>query len=72
MLTARLTRVLATTGPGGGYQHPGERKQDGDPDLGHAVWPIGAHAYQRLQEEEAENWEQGAHVWDMWLHHQPR
>ena len=38
MLTARLTRVLAPTGPGGGNQHPRERKQDGDPDLGHAVY----------------------------------
>ena len=28
MLTARLTRVLAPTGPGGGNQHPRERKQD--------------------------------------------
>ena len=51
-------------GSGRGVQHPRERKLDGYPDLGHAVWPIGANAYQRLQEEQAENWEQGGQICD--------
>ena len=42
----------------------GNKMVNGYPDLRHAVWPIGANVYQRLQEEEAENWEQGAQICD--------